>query len=193
LFISVISNYFVLYYGDIDNSANRETKRYFQICGIGDLSLLPPSLQTRIKEIEEYTKHNTAGVFNVCFSYSATNEITSGVKKLVHERLHHPATTDKLNESIDLSENLQPIGDEMEQDISELDMERVLQTFGSPDIDLLVRTSGEIRLSDFMLWQSTASCLLITEVLWPEFSPRHLYAAVLYYQEHYDSLKVRFL
>ena len=126
-------------------------------------------------------------MFNVCFSYTATNEITSAVKRAVHEKLH-PESSPSSNSQDAFDDN------ELEkssEDIQESDIERCLQTFGSPDIDMLVRTSGEIRLSDFMLWQSTASCLVITNVLWPEFSPHHLYAAVLYYQEHYDSLMVR--
>lgn len=134
------------------------------------MTLLPEPLQRRIREIEEHTKDNEGGLFNVCFSYSATNEITSAVKQVVDEVIQGRVDADEISES---------------------DIERSLQLYGTPDLDMLIRTSGEIRLSDFMLWQSSASCLVITNVLWPEFSPAHLYAAILYYQEHYDSLMVR--
>lgn len=134
------------------------------------MSLLPESLEKKIHEVEEHTKDNEGGLFNVCFSYSATNEITSAINQVIEEVVQ---------------------GRKSEEDVCEADIERCLQLYGSPDLDMLVRTSGEIRLSDFMLWQSSASCLVITNVLWPEFSPSHLYAAILYYQEHYDSLMVR--
>lgn len=161
-----------------------ETKRYFQIRGIGDLRLLPQNLQDRIKEIEEYTKNNTAGVFNVCFSYTATNEITSAVKSVIHQQLHPESSP------LGVNSDMGSIVGDCEDEICQSDLEKCLSSYGSPDIDVLIRTSGEIRLSDFMLWQSTASCLIITDVLWPEFTAKHLYAAILYYQEHYDSLKV---
>lgn len=120
----------------------------------------------------------------MCFSYTATNEITSAVKSVIHEQLHPQSS------SSGIENNMGSIDGDYEDQICQSDLERCLSSYGSSDIDVLIRTSGEIRLSDFMLWQSTASCLIITDVLWPEFSSKHLYAAILYYQEHYDSLKV---
>lgn len=160
-----------------------EAKQYFRIRGIGDLSLLPQQLQVRIREIEELSRHNEAGELNICFSYSATNEITSAVRQAVSEQLEN------LNEAANV-DSQSGIEAEITDEISQGDLEKCLLTYGSPEIDMIVRTSGEIRLSDFMLWQSSASCLMITDVLWPEFSASHLYGAVLYYQEHYESLKV---
>ena len=168
-----------------------ETKQYFRIRGVGDLSLLPQFLQTRIREIEELTKNNEAGELNVCFSYSSTNEITSAVKQVVHQHLQsHPSNAP--SSSISLCEGENDNEEVEDEEVTQMELERCLQTYGTPDIDMIVRTSGEIRLSDFMLWQSSASCLVVTDVLWPEFSATHLYSAVLYYQEHYESLKVRF-
>lgn len=167
----------------------RDLKKYLRIKGVGDLALLPPQLQARIKEIEDYTKDNEGGLFNVCFAYTSTHEITSAVRQVVHERLHpsKPSTSPDEAGKMQLMARVE----EEEGEISEDDLEQCLLTFGSPDLDMIVRTSGEIRLSDFMLWQSSASCLVITDVLWPEFSASHLYGAILYYQEHYEKLKVR--
>lgn len=68
-------------------------------------------------------------------------------------------------------------------------MEKCLYTSQSPHPDLLIRTSGEVRLSDFLLWQTSYSCLSFVDVLWPEFSIWHLYGAVLHYQRNYPSIK----
>ena len=153
------------------------------------MSLLPPELHARIKELEEYTKNSEGGLFNVCFAYSSTHELTHAVRSVVHERLHpaKPATSPEDTGKFELMSR----AEQEEGDISEEDLERCLMTHGSPDLDMIIRTSGEIRLSDFMLWQASACCLVITDVLWPEFSPNHLYGAILYYQEHYEKLKVR--
>lgn len=158
------------------------------------MSLLPLELQQRIREIEERTKDNEGGQFNVCFSYSSTHELTSAVKQVVSEHLHShppPSTSPENKAKEGLMERSGALEDEEGMEISESEIERCLLTYGSPDLDMLVRTSGEIRLSDFMLWQSSASCVVITDVLWPEFSHNHLYAAILHYQEHYEKLKVR--
>lgn len=194
VYFKALTNFLLIIWPSIAFVGLREAKQYFRIRGVGDMSLLPQFLQNRIREIEELTKNNEAGELNVCFSYSSTNEITSAVKQVVSHHLHnHPENTIKHGS---LGENSKPskMGDEEEdEEVTQAELERCLQTYGSPDIDMIVRTSGEIRLSDFMLWQSSASCLVITDVLWPEFSAMHLYSAVLYYQEHYESLKVRFL
>ena len=75
-------------------------------------------------------------------------------------------------------------------DIDEDLLEKCLYSKGSRDPDVLIRTSGEVRLSDFLLWQSSFSLLSFTKVLWPEFNVWDLYAAVLYYQQHFHILQV---
>lgn len=153
------------------------------------MSLLPANLQGRIKEIEDHTKDNEGGTFNVCFAYTSTHEITSAIRTAIHERLHPavPSTSPEDSGKVQLMSRVE----EEEGEISEEDLERCLLTYGSADLDMIIRTSGEIRLSDFMLWQASASCLIVMDVLWPEFTPNHLYGAILYYQEHYEKLKVR--
>ena len=76
-------------------------------------------------------------------------------------------------------------------DISEELLERCLYTEDSPMPDLVIRTSGETRLSDFLLWQSSYSCLCFQEVLWPEYSFWNLFSAILTYQRNYEAIQVR--
>ena len=70
------------------------------------------------------------------------------------------------------------------EDISEALLERCLYTQMSSKVDLLIRTSGEVRLSDFLLWQSSFSVIYFTDILWPDFSVRNLMAGIFYYQRH---------
>ena len=70
------------------------------------------------------------------------------------------------------------------EDITEDLLERCLYTQMSSKVDLLIRTSGEVRLSDFLLWQSSFSVIYFTDILWPEFSVRNLMAGIFYYQRH---------
>lgn len=69
-------------------------------------------------------------------------------------------------------------------------LESCLYTAPCQPVDLVLRTSGEVRLSDFLLWQSSYSLLSFVRVLWPEFSRWDLYGAVLFYQQHYNQLQV---
>lgn len=76
------------------------------------------------------------------------------------------------------------------RDISEELISQCLFTSNSPDPDLLVRTSGEVRLSDYLLWQSSFSVLAFFKVLWPEFSIWHLFLAVIFYQYNFPYVQV---
>ncbi len=104
---------------------------------------------------------------NIAFSYTAREEICSAVKKL--------------SKAVD-------DGCMMAEDIDEAAIEKSLYTGGSPRPapDLLVRTSGEVRLSDFLLWQSSYSVTYFSEVLWPDFSLYNLMAAIFYFQRHHS-------
>ncbi|KAL5010632.1 hypothetical protein ScPMuIL_012937 [Solemya velum] len=134
---------------------------------LGDLSLLPRDILEELAESVECSKNNTRAVLNVCFAYTSRDEITTGIKKLA--------------EGVDK-------GLIRQSDISEELLEKCLSTHRSADPDLMIRTSGEVRLSDFLLWQSTFTCLAFVKVLWPEFSLWHLYAAILHYQKNYDAI-----
>lgn len=134
---------------------------------IGNISLLPERTRKLTAEAIIATRQNTKCYLNLAIAYTSREEISSAMKEL----------------SRGVSENKIQASD-----ISEELLEKCLYTQGSRDPDLLVRTSGEVRLSDFLLWQSGFSCLFFTEVLWPEFTIWHFFAAVFYYQRHYHTL-----
>lgn len=135
---------------------------------LGDLSLLSTDLQQVVADAVQFSRNNTRAVLNVCFAYTSRDEICAGMRELAEGVVQ---------------------GYIKHSDISEDLMDQCLYTRKSRDPDLLIRTSGEMRLSDFLLWQSAYSCLAFVNVLWPEFSVWHLYSAILHYQKNYPALK----
>jgi len=135
---------------------------------IGNLSLLPKDLQKIIAEAVLLTKTNNRAILNVCFCYTSREEISTAIREIAHG-----VKEGKLRAS-DCSEEL---------------IEKCLYTNKSPHPDLLIRTSGEVRLSDFMLWQCAYSSLAFVKVLWPEFNIWHLFAAVLMFQYNLPTLE----
>lgn len=134
---------------------------------IGNVSYLPKDVQDVIRKAERVTENNSEATLNVAFSYTSREEITHAV---------HEAS--KMVEQGDLKPA------EVDQDL----LERLMYTSHSSPPDLLIRTSGETRLSDFLLWQASSSITYFTPVLWPEFSIWQLLAGVFMYQRHCFSL-----
>ncbi|XP_074658903.1 dehydrodolichyl diphosphate synthase complex subunit DHDDS-like [Tubulanus polymorphus] len=134
---------------------------------LGNVTLLPNDIQELIADAVCSTKDNDRAFLNVCFSYTSREEICAAIR--------------------DMAEGVQ-LGLLDESDIDDELLEECLYTNHSPNPDLLVRTSGECRLSDFLLWQTSFSALLFDDVLWPEFSIWHLYAAVLHYQRNHKAV-----
>jgi len=130
---------------------------------LGKLSYLPQDLQDVITEAERVTADNCGATLNIALSYTGREEIAQAVRSVVGR-----------------------VGrGEMEtKDISEQSIELDLYTQHGSRPDLLIRTSGETRLSDFLLWQCSHTVLYFTEVLWPDFSLLHLLGAVLFYQRN---------
>ncbi|XP_046849575.1 dehydrodolichyl diphosphate synthase complex subunit DHDDS-like [Xenia sp. Carnegie-2017] len=137
---------------------------------IGDLTLLPPDTRKAVAEVVQYSKDNKKCFLNVCLAYTSRHEITEAIKLM--------------GEGVDLG-ILEP------SDVTETLMDQTLYTNKSPDPDLLIRTSGETRLSDFLLWQTSYTCLIFEKVLWPAFSIWDFYHAILCYQWNYTDLKAR--
>ena len=134
----------------------------------GDLSLLPEDIQRLVADIVLSTKHNTPKVLNICFAYTSRHEISTA-----------------LNELRICVQN----GLILESDITETLISKFLYTNHSSEPDLLVRTSGEVRLSDFLLWQTSYSVIAFANVLWPEFTIWDLFSLILYYQRNCSSAK----
>ncbi|KAG0698435.1 Dehydrodolichyl diphosphate synthase complex subunit DHDDS [Chionoecetes opilio] len=134
---------------------------------LGDLSLLPSSIQRMAAQAMLATRHNSCFFLNLAIAYTGREEITSAVQELVW------GVAEDWLQSSDVNEGL---------------LEACLYGSGNQEPDLLLRTSGEQRLSDFLLWQSAFSCLFFTQVLWPDFSIWHLFGAVFFYQRQYHTL-----
>ncbi|XP_049865034.1 dehydrodolichyl diphosphate synthase complex subunit DHDDS-like [Pectinophora gossypiella] len=126
----------------------------------GRLALLPEDLQALVAKAMLLTKNNNKLRLNIAYSYTARDEISRAASHLV----------DGVN-------NQELLPEDIDEDL-------VSQTLELGEPELLVRTSGEVRLSDFMLWQISNTVLYFTDVLWPEFSIWDILAAIIYFQRH---------
>lgn len=134
----------------------------------GNISMVSPELRHVMAKAVEYSRHNTNAILNVCFCYTSQDEIVHSIRLLAQ------GVEDRQIKSSDISEDL---------------FEKCL--YVQKPTDILVRTSGEIRLSDFMLWQSSMSCLVFLEVFWPDFSLWSFLRTILIYQSKYASCQER--
>ena len=129
---------------------------------IGDIDMLPISTQKKLQEVIELTKNNTRLTMTVALSYGSRAEIVAAVKNICEKVKNNIISIDTIDESI-INEHL--------------------YTHNLPDVDLLIRTSGEHRISNFLLWQIAYSELYFTDVLWPDFKEDDLYQAIISYQK----------
>lgn len=142
-----------------------------QIRLMGHKDVLPPHTIEPLEKAIRDTANNTGLVLTFALNYGSRDEITEGVKEI--------------------AQAVQS-GTMRIEDITSESFERVLQSSGMPDPDLLIRTSGELRLSNFMLWQLAYTELWFTPIFWPEFGKQHMIEAVLEYQRRtrrYGGLK----
>jgi len=129
---------------------------------IGNTNELPTSCQKELQEAIQATANNTGMTLILALSYSGRWEITNAIKALARDVA---------------SGNLNP------EEISESKFSSYLQTANFPDPELMIRTSGEMRISNFLLWQLAYTELHITEVLWPDFREDDLFQAILDFQK----------
>lgn len=139
---------------------------------LGDYSPLPKKAKERLKKTFEVTKNNTGLNFNMCLNYGGTEEILNAARELF---------LDKINSSKSLKELKTKI--ESTQNISDQEFRKFLYTKNLPDPDLIIRTSGEYRLSNFLLYQSAYSEFLFSKKLWPDFNGNDLDEAIIEYQK----------
>lgn len=123
---------------------------------IGRLKRLPPSLQRELSRVEGITRNNKGITLNLALNYGGRSDIVDAVRKII---AHRP------------------------KKIDEKTFSKYLHTSGQPDPDLLIRTSGEMRISNFLLWQLAYSELWITPTLWPDFKKENLLEAIIDYQK----------
>ena len=129
---------------------------------IGRTDELDPSVKAELEKARSKTSSNTGMIFNVALNYGGRTEIIDAVNRLLN------------NGGRAAAEN---------GGISEKDFAQYLYTAGQPDPDLLIRTSGELRVSNFLLWQIAYSEIWVTDTLWPDFERRHLYEAIIAFQK----------
>lgn len=122
---------------------------------------LPDYTLRSIQDAIDQTKHNTGLILNFALNYGSRKEMLKGIQRLADDVKHNKIRIDQIDEAL---------------------FSGYLLTDPLPDPDLLIRTSGELRISNFMLWQLAYSELWFTELCWPEFTERHFYDAIQEYQ-----------
>lgn len=125
---------------------------------IGRSEALAPDIRHELLDAERKTAKNTGMLFNIALNYGGRTEIVDAAKRAIEEGIN-PA------------------------DLDEDRFSRLLYTGGQPDPDLLIRTSGEMRVSNFLLWQIAYAEIWVTDTLWPDFRCRHLLEGVIEYQK----------
>jgi undecaprenyl diphosphate synthase len=145
---------------------HRETpdlmKNNVRLIAIGNLKRLPEKTYTTLNECMKQTSTNTGTTLTLALSYSSKWEITQAAKRI----------------AVDVSDGkLKP------DEISEATVSNYLTTRGIPDPDLLVRTGGEKRISNFLLWQLSYAEFYFTDTYWPDFREEELYGAIVYFQQ----------
>ncbi|MCY3410875.1 MAG: di-trans,poly-cis-decaprenylcistransferase [Candidatus Heimdallarchaeota archaeon] len=127
----------------------------------GDRNLLPESLRKQIEHTEEVTREYGNHTLNICLAYGGRQELTSAIKKIAYNVKNGNLDVDSIDEDT---------------------ITEYLYTYGLPDPDLIIRTSGSIRLSGFLMWQSAYSELYFSDVLWPAFRKVDLFRAIRDFQ-----------
>jgi undecaprenyl diphosphate synthase len=135
-------------------------RHQIRFCPLGRIHELENSIQAALSQAAEKTAHNPGLVFNVALNYSGRAELVDAVRAL-WEAYEKRGIRPSMDEQM-IAENL--------------------YTTGLPDPDLLIRTSGELRISNFLLWQIAYTEIWVTETLWPDFRRRHFLEALLAYQ-----------
>lgn len=134
---------------------------------IGFTDMLPANIQAELKRLEEATANNTGMFLNIALSYGSRQELTYAVKKLAERVAEGSLAPSSINEEM---------------------ISRELFTRESPDPDLMIRTGGDQRISNFLLWQSAYCELYFTDICWPDFEVADLHTAV----SSYDNRERRF-
>ena len=134
-------------------------KNKFRLRAIGQRDGLPPSVRRELERVEKLTKNNTRLTVLLALNYGGRTEIVDAVKKVLKD------------------------GKVAAEDLTESSFSNCLYTSGLPDPDLLIRTSGEYRVSNFLLWQIAYAEMWITKVYWPDFRKKHFLQALVDYQK----------
>lgn len=129
---------------------------------IGNLSLLPKKVYKELHEVIDLTSKNTHMILTLALSYGSREELVTVVKEISNKVKNNIISEESIDQSV---------------------INKHLYTHNLPDVDLLIRTSGEQRISNFLLWQIAYAELYFTPVLWPDFTEQHLSEAIIEYQK----------
>lgn len=136
------------YLKDQKKNRNKDAKISF----LGKIHELPDDIKRDISKLEKASEHNTKFHFNIAFNYGGREDILQAAKKMA--KLYKQGVVTNID------------------DFSEEDFSKLLYTQEQPDMDLLIRTSGEMRISNFLIWQSAYAELIVSPVLWPDYTSR---------------------
>ena len=151
-----------LFQSYLDDYSKRADSENIKVKIIGSRKGLSEKMISSIEKCMERTKNNTGIIFNIALNYGGREEILHATRKIAEQVKNN---------------GLNP------EDIKEEDIERFLYTYGQPDPDLLIRTSGEMRLSNFLPWQLSYSEFLFINKNWPDFTEEDLNQAIEEYQK----------
>ena len=151
----------------LKNCIKTADKNNMRVRIIGDMRRLSEKFQNRIKELEEASKNNTGLNLTIAINYGSRDEMLRGMKKMIEDHDNGKLNLDDINEQV---------------------FSNYLDTADIPDPDLLIRTSGEQRLSNYLLWQLAYSEFYFTDVPWPDFHKEELVQAI----EAYNNRDRRF-
>jgi len=148
------------------NSLKKELKELLKnnirLQTIGNIDLLPKKVQKELNEVVDKTKNNTRLIVNVALSYSSKEEIVNAFKNISKKIVNNQLSIKEIDQNI---------------------INNHLYTRNLPNVDLVIRTSGEKRISNFMLWQIAYAELYFTDIFWPDFTKEEFYKAILDYQQ----------
>lgn len=157
--VSILMDLLVEYFErEIDELHRNKVK----VCPIGKMQNLPPAVMRSLRMAEERTRDNDGLILNVAFNYGGRQELVDAVKAIVED-----VTSGRLSTT----------------DINEDTIAQHLYTAGQPDPDLLIRPAGDLRISNFLLWQLAYTEFWISPIMWPDFRRADLMQAILDYQQ----------
>jgi len=147
--------------GYLERETDRIASEGVRLHAIGRIANLPPGIQNKLRKAEEKTSRNKKILVNIAINYGGRAEIVDAAKKILEDVNERRLTSDYITENT---------------------FSDYLYTAGIPDPDMLIRTSGEMRISNFLLWQISYSEIHVTKTLWPDFRKKDLEKAILDYQ-----------
>jgi len=146
----------------LKNEIETLQKNDVQLNSLGDVASMPLKVANELKQVMEATKSNSRMTLNLALNYGSRYELTNCMKIIGDKIKKNIISIEKIDETV---------------------INQHLYSRNLPDVDLLIRTSGEQRISNFLLWQIAYAELYFTDVLWPDFTDQHLYEAIENYQK----------